>query len=304
MFNRLREYTAFFNKQYRDEPDGSFLYQLQQAFLKKLLELRQGSDLPDHIFYADDCFVVYRNLGFLNDQDFQGALKKSNVDNVIMGRVWRLWVLAWSMSMRWNTEGVILDCGTYNGCALQVALNYCISVQGRREGKVYACDLFDAPPEESRKVEHGPLLHEVVARRLNDCGNVTVVKGPLPDSLKEFPIEKVTWAQIDLNSDVADASVFSHVLGRLADGAIVIFDDYGFSRYSSTQKALDLIVKNSGSRILELPTGQGMYIHRDETVTRKDKEKDSSSEVAQLRKVIADLSIENQAYRTLLSSRL
>ena len=259
---RLREFTAFFNKQYRDQPDGSFLHRLQQAFLEKLLEVNQGKSLPEHIFYADDCFVVYRNLGFLKDEDFQLALRKANVDKVIMGRVWRLWVLAWSMHSRWATEGTLIDCGTYNGCALEVGLNYCIQKLGLRDGPIFACDIFDTPPEEARKVEHGPSLHETVANRLAHCGDTTVVKGALPGSLDNRDLGNITWCQIDLNSAEADADTFRALLNKLTDGAMVIFDDYGFSRYASTQKELDIIANKQGNRILELPTGQGLYIHK------------------------------------------
>lgn len=258
----MREFTAFFNKQYRDQPDGAFLYRLQQAFLKKLLELRQGKSLPDHIFYADDCFVVYRNLGFLKDNDFQEALVASNVDQIIMARIWRLWVLAWSMQSRWSTQGTILDCGTYNGLALEVCLRYCVRKSGTRGNSIVACDVFENPPEEARKSDHGPNLHETVARRLAGFGETYVVKGLLPDSLRQQQLERITWCQIDLNSAAADTDTFSYLLDKFVDGAIVVFDDYGFSRYNDTQKALDEITKKLGNRVLELPTGQGLYIHK------------------------------------------
>ncbi len=259
---KLREYTAFFNKQYRDQPDGSFLFNLQQAFLKKLLELCGGKTLPKHIFYADDCFVVYRNIGFLDDPIFQQALKQANVDQVIMGRIWRLWVLAWSMHTRWNTEGQILDCGTYNGCALEVCLNYNISKLGKRNGGIIACDIFDNPPLEAKKIDHGDDLHLRVASRLQHCGETTVVKGFLPTSLAGHNLGKITWCQIDLNSAEADSNTFKYIIDNLSDGAIVIFDDYGFSRYSDTQKELDQIAATRNNLILELPTGQGLYIHK------------------------------------------
>jgi O-methyltransferase len=259
---KLREFTAFFNKQYRDQPDGSFLHNLQQAFLEKLLDINQGKSLPEHVFYADDCFVVYRNLGFLKDEDFQLALRKAKVDKVIMGRVWRLWLLAWSMHSRWKTEGSFVDCGTYNGCALEVGLNYCVQKLGARDGAIFACDLFENPPNEARKVEHGPHLHETVEQRIAHCGDTIVVKGALPGSLDNQALGNITWCQIDLNSAAADADTFRALLSKLTDGAMVIFDDYGFSRYSDTQKELDIIANALGNRILELPTGQGLYIHK------------------------------------------
>lgn len=258
----LRENTAFYNKQYRDQPDGSFLLTLQRIFLKKLLELGGGSSLPSHIFYADDCFVVYRNLGFLKDRDFQSALQAAGVDSVLMGRVWRIWVLAYTMHSRWSTRGAVLDCGTYNARALEVCLHYCTQTLGARFEPIYAADLFENPPVEAKKSDHGPLLFEDVKGRLSKYSHVHVVKGALPGSLDSLKLKSVTWCQIDLNSSSSDANTFTSILDVLEDGAIVIFDDYGFSRYAETQMAIDKICVELGTRVLELPTGQGLYIHR------------------------------------------
>lgn len=259
---KMREFNAFFNKQYRDQPDGEYLLALQKLFVKKLVEVGGGAAMPEHVFYADDCFVVYRNLGFLRDAGFRGALEASGVDSVLMGRIWRIWVLVWSMRSRWGTSGAILDCGTYNGRALEVAIRYCEDVSGHRVDPIYACDMFEDPPSEARKAEHGPQLFEQVALRFATLNNAHVIKGALPQSLEHIDIPAVTWCQIDLNSATADAETFNALHDKLVDGAIVIFDDYGFSRYSETQERIDYICSRIGNAVLELPTGQGLYIHR------------------------------------------
>jgi hypothetical protein len=259
----FREFSAFFNKQYRDQADGGFLITLQQAFLKALRSGYADKQLPNHIFYADDCFVVYRNLGFLKDPDFQEALAAAEVDSVLLGRVWRIWLLAWSMQCRWQSEGLLLDCGTYNGRAFQVALHYSKTRLGDRKDAIVACDLFEDPPDEARKKDHGPNLREKVAKQLGQYGQVQVIQGALPQSLMHAVGSPITWCQIDLNSALADSETFRCVLPKLADGAMVIFDDYGFSRYEETQMELDEIaLKLTNSRIMELPTGQGLYVHR------------------------------------------
>jgi hypothetical protein len=258
----MREFTAFFNKQYRDAQDGPFLLKVQQALLQVLREHYPKKTLPEHIFLADDCFVVYRNLGFMTDEYFQRALVDSNVDPVILGRIWRLWTLCWAMHSRWNTEGCMVDCGTYNGVALEVALRYSLYKKGLWHRDIIACDIFDFPPDEARKADHGPDLHRAVTSRLSSVGEVKVLKGRLPDLLTTTSLPSITWCQIDLNSAQADGETFAYILPKLTNGAIVIFDDYGFSRYADTQKRLDSILEANGGRILELPTGQGLYVHR------------------------------------------
>jgi O-methyltransferase len=256
-----REKTAFFNKQYRDQPDGSALLGLQKGIAAHLFKLGGGAEPPSHVFFADDCMVTYRNVGFLRDQVFQESIGDANLDDVFMARIWRIWVLAWAIDTRWKTEGALVDCGTYNGKALKAALSYAQRRHGKRTGQIIACDLFDSPPDEARKLDHGPHLAERVRNELNDFGNVSVVQGKLPHSLTGYELESITFCQIDLNSAEADLTTFEYLYPLLTSGAIVIFDDYGFSRYSETQKSLDSFLMKHKKRILELPTGQGLYIH-------------------------------------------
>jgi|LauGreDrversion4_2_1035121.scaffolds.fasta_scaffold22596_4 O-methyltransferase len=263
MSKKLEELTAFFNKQYRDQRDGQFLQGLQTAFLHKLKEY-YGGRLPDHIFFADDCFVVYRNLGFLSDEFFINSVLEANPDPVLLGRIWRLWILAWSMSSRWLVPGgIFVDCGTYNGQAFEIAIRYSKKRFGHIDHQLFAFDIFDQPPDEARKVDHGPELYSRVSERLGRVGNCVTVQGMLPGVI-EWPGEKteISWCQIDLNSAEADISTFEKLLPMLMPGAMVIFDDYGFSRYSSTQTGIDALTQSYGSAVLELPTGQGLYIHR------------------------------------------
>ena len=47
---------------------------------------------------------------------------------------------------------------------------------------------------------------------------------------------------------------------KLVPGAIVLFDDYGWSGYINQKKAHDAFAASKGVKILNLPTGQGMLI--------------------------------------------
>lgn len=267
-----KELTAFFNKQYRDSAHGGALLALQRKFIEMLCRISDGR-LPSHVFYADDCFVVFRNLGFRNNLAFSSALAEAKAEPFLYARLWRLWVLAWSMQTSTRLDGMFLDCGTYDGSALDVCLRYLInsgvSLRGR---EVLLIDLFDNPPEEARKHGHGPLLYEQVCDRFSSFAGVSVVQGELPHALNDIEAKPVCWAQIDLNSADADASCFAALIPRLVPGAIVVFDDYGFSRYSQTQSALDALAAQSGNLILELPTGQGLLIFNSHNIKSEGKE--------------------------------
>jgi O-methyltransferase len=255
----LKPLTAFFNKDYKERQDGSFFLKLQKSILEVLT---RAGDPPAHTFYADDCMVIFRNLGFLTDSDFERAFEQSSPDATHYARLWRIWILSWSLRQRWGSAGLVVDCGTYNGAAIHVALKYAVNCKSFGANKVFLFDLFDNPPIESKKSDHGPNLYATVKRRFDWYPGVSVVQGELPKALDYIADQNITWCHIDLNSEIADCGVFERIYPNLNNGAIVIFDDYGFSRYKKTQLALDgFLKKNSNSRILELPTGQGLYIH-------------------------------------------
>ena len=96
----------------------------------------------------------------------------------------------------------------------------------------------------------------------NLCPDAIVVKGFLPDSIKNYNLQDVSWCQIDLNKAEADLECLKFVYPLLNKGAHVIFDDYGASRYSKTQQMIDEFMTDKPERILELPTMQGLLIKK------------------------------------------
>jgi hypothetical protein len=151
-------------------------------------------------------------------------------------------------------RGAIVDIGTYDGRALEVALRY-----AEPRGLVMAYDLFDSPPKESRKRDHGPDLYEKVKERLKPW-KAAVHMGDVTQLTWTFP-ERIAFAQIDLNCAEAEAKVFPAVYARLVPGAVVVFDDYGFARYRESALAHQAFVQGK-EQVLELPTGQGLLIKR------------------------------------------
>ena len=267
----LNPVTAFWNKNYSTGL-GPHLRAALVAFHKQVGELLQISEQNTYakngVFFADDCLIVFRNLGFLEDSDFIKAVGPRSADKVLMGRIWRLWFISWSLSVQWPSEGCIVDLGSYNGKALFTACKYAHlrhkSVPIDSQFLIIA-DLFENPPRESRKADHSPSLHLEVQNLFGAFKSKAVVKGFVPESISHIDFSKgIKWCQIDLNSAESDLKAFEFIYDKLLPGSHVIFDDYGFSRYKNTQLALDQFLSEKRERVFELPTGQGLLIKSQE----------------------------------------
>ena len=259
--------TAFWNKDYQSER-GTLLKRVLLEFnsvIDKLLSslgYARKSDL--NIFFADDLFVSVRNLGFLSDPLFIRAVGPRSTDKILMGRIWRLWILSWSLASRWKTKGIILDLGTYNGKAMFTACKYAALVNpdvDKSTKKIYLADLFVNPPIEARKSDHGKNLANEVRLLFQSIPGLRVIEGEIPSSLASLNFDEgISWCQIDLNSSTFDLAAFETIYPYLMPGSHVIFDDYGFSRYKKTQLSLDKFLREKSETICELPTGQGLFI--------------------------------------------
>lgn len=264
---KLQPITAFWNKQYYSSDYGKKLLAIMKEFTEKLQTLNSEINSKEgQIFHADDCITVFRNLGFLEDPIFLRAVGPRANDKILMGRLWRLWITSWSLHSCWELDGDVLDLGTYNGKAFFTALKYSIlksKNNQKKSGKVILADLFEDPPKEAKKSEHGPELYGQVSDMFQTlCPEAIVVKGFLPNSIKNFYLQKVSWCQIDLNKAEADLECLKFIYPLLNKGAHIILDDYGASRYSKTQKMVDDFMIDKPERILELPTMQGLLIKK------------------------------------------
>lgn len=263
----LRPVTAFWNKDYFTRQACKYLHQLFTKWAQEISEIQkqQGIDfqVESGFYFSDDFMCGLRNLGFLEDPIFIRAVGPRKNDKVLMARIWRLWFTSWSLAQCWKKGGDILDCGTYNGKAFYTSCKYAALLKGdfNRDGNIIAADLFENPPREAQKADHGPGLESSVRQMfLTTFPDTKVIKGYLPNSLDSVTINQISWCQIDLNSAEHDVSTFKYIFDKLQAGAHVIFDDYGFSRYKNTQKMLDNFLDADNSRIFELPTGQGLWI--------------------------------------------
>ena len=87
-----------------------------------------------------------------------------------------------------------LDLGCYNGKAILTACKYSYLSNKRKslKDRLIVADLFENPPKEAKKNDHGPELRNKVKQMIAPIvPNVEVIKGFIPNSLYNKDIKSV-----------------------------------------------------------------------------------------------------------------
>jgi hypothetical protein len=174
--------------------------------------------------------------------------------------LWRIAVLLWAAKRALARPGDFVEAGAYRGTTAHILYDYLdFSTLDRR---YYLYDLFDAVPEAGQQVKphHGPALYDEVRARFSACPNVAIVKGSLPGSLDQAAPERIALLHIDLNNADAELGVLEALYDRVADGAAIVLDDYGWIAYEAQKRVADAFFAARQIDVLELPTGQGLVI--------------------------------------------
>jgi O-methyltransferase len=225
------------------------------AAVSKMCQLMQKGGVPFTVH--DDIFIWFRSLFWMRDPKFVEAMQEFEDDVVLRARAWRIHNLCWALSQAAHIEGDVVDIGCYEAKSTAVFCNYNESLILAKN--LYLYDYFDAPEGDHKKHLHGPHLAAKVEERMRKYRPVVVQGSVLETVPRQLP-DEICFAHIDLNGHEAEAHVMPEVYERMPRGAILVFDDYGFSRYRDSGLVHQRFLEGKPERILELPTGQGLLI--------------------------------------------
>src|SRR5262249_18132637 len=112
--------------------------------------------------------------------------------------------------------------------------------------------------EENRQIYEE--CYERACRNFAPFPRARLVRGMVPDTLHDVQIDRVCYLSLDMNIVAPEIAAIEHFWDKLVPGALVVLDDYGWSKYALQQEAMDRFASGKGVRILTLPTGQGLLI--------------------------------------------
>lgn len=230
------------------------------------------------VYANDNLIALQRTAGFLQDKRFRQAVI-GNVDRTNSARAsqerslaWRLHTLTWAARHCLSVDGDYVEAGVYRGFSFGVIAEYLDWATIARE--MYLYDTFEGIPEtynsegrnnrvyEEENSLNKDQIYNTVLARFSKYENVKIVRGIVPDSFRTSCPERIAFMHIDMNSAKSEIATLDALWGKVVPGAIVVFDDYGWSGYAAQKAAEDKWMAANGHTILELPTGQGMVIKK------------------------------------------
>lgn len=230
-------------------------------------------------FEADHLAVWQRSLDFLAEEKFRRAYRKGiasgpafdffgdgNPDPQIE---WRVHIACWAACHGAKLPGDFVECGVNTGI---LSLAICDYLDFNATGKnFWLFDTFSGIPLEQINAEEAtlgrsgdnalyPECYERAKANFALYPKARLVRGIVPDSLATVAIDTVCYLHLDMNIAYPERRAIEHFWPKLAPGAFVLLDDYGWLPYAAQKRTLDAFAAETGTMIATLPTGQGLMI--------------------------------------------
>jgi O-methyltransferase len=230
---------------------------------EKIWLWRHGERVQGPLTYNQDGLATRHNCDFVRDPKFARAyaLGKATGSWRAQEVHWRAYVVCWAAMKGLGLEGDFVECGTYRGGYARTVIDY--TDFGRERRRFFLLDTFRGLVKDqmSPGEMHTSLYEECfedVQKTFVPFPNVTLIRGAVPDTLKQITTDRVAFASIDMNSAAPEIAAAEFLWGRLAKGAVLVLDDYGWSGYEEQKTAFDRFAAERHVQVLPLPTGQGL----------------------------------------------
>lgn len=239
------------------------ILKLSRAVNSRLRAL--GVEVRRPLKYDQDLLRSDHNHDFVTDSKFVAAYERGIQAT---GRDyqwrWRVHIGLWAASHCVQLNGDFVECGVNRGFLSSAIMQYLGWNQLNR--RFFLLDTFcGLDPKYSNDREWAKRLnytecYEAALANFGEFKNVQIVRGSVPETLEELPIERVAYLSLDMNCAEPEVAALSFFWRKLSSGAIVLLDDYGYRGHDTQKHAMDALTKSIGVPIVSLPTGQGMII--------------------------------------------
>lgn len=221
------------------------------------------------VTYNQDGLATIHNSDFMKDTLFAESYEfgKNTRSWGDLDIHWRAHVACWAANQAKSLRGDFVECGVNRGGLALTVMNY-VNFK-TLDKKFYLLDTFCGLSEkyiteEEKKAGRKPggynECYEAVKETFKEFKNVEIIRGTVPDTLCQVGAEKVAYLAIDMNCVIPEIAAIEFFWDKLSLGAVVILDDYGWMQLELQKRAFDEFAERKSTKILQLPTGQGLII--------------------------------------------
>lgn len=235
-------------------------------------ELGAGERQQPKYPYEGDGMATWHLSPFLEDPTFSSLYEEMAAEWFPGQRIearWRVWLATRFARHCQGLEGSFAEFGTYRaGCAFMILALTDVK-------RIYLFDTFEGIPgdrltERERDFELAGTLNETspkyVENRLSRwAGRFTVCAGDVFETLPNTETGPLTFVHMDLNAAAPTLCALEYAYVRLVTGGVILFDDYGWYRYSDQRKVIERFFAEQLEEVIALPTGQGLLVKKDAT---------------------------------------
>ncbi|MGZ3315404.1 MAG: TylF/MycF/NovP-related O-methyltransferase [Caulobacteraceae bacterium] len=221
------------------------------------------------IFVGEGLATWLKNPPFARDETFL-RLVDAHQDIAPAGVTnwhWNLQTVLWAAQQARGLPGDFVELGVYKGHTTLFLAEYLGFADWNKRWWLY--DTFEGVPPDQLDPGRETLTaaaygrafsFEEVRDRFAPFGNITVLKGRVPEAFQDSAPEAISFMHIDLNSAVAEIGALDALYDRLTPGGVIVFDDFCWSSAHVQYKAEVEWFASRGLTVLALPTGQGVFV--------------------------------------------
>lgn len=233
-------------------------------------QLGKREGLPyGRLTYNQDGLATIHNCDFINDKRFLKAYEAGEATGSWGASAihWRVFVACWAAQKGMSIEGDFVECGVNRGGLASAVLEY--TQLNKTSRRFFLLDTFEGLVDRYLTAEEKALgiraggyedCYDAVKKTFSNYSNVIIVRGAVPETLKEVSSSKIAYLSIDMNCVAPEIAAAEYFWGRLSSGAVIVLDDYGWARHITQKKAFDQFATDRAVQVLPLPTGQGIII--------------------------------------------
>jgi hypothetical protein len=222
--------------------------------------------------YQQDGLTSIHNADFMSNARFKSAFDRAVQGDRYLAIHWRIHILTWAATTAMKIPGDFIECGVNRGFFSSAIMQFLDWNKTHGSRRYYLMDTFKGLSPEllnDREKAIGrleefkdayPECYELTKKNFEEFEDVVLVRGIIPDTLKEVPSTQVAFMDIDMNCAAPEIAAMRYFWPKFAKGGIVVLDDYAYHGYQPQKDAMDALGEELGFVVASLPTGQGLIV--------------------------------------------